>query len=86
MFASLHSLPVPADSSCTGALPVCIEHGGIAETKTVRAAALASLNRMFVQWLQALLEELDQRTSPTAWFQNPQACGARLSERKQMVT
>lgn len=52
----------------------------------MRAAALAGLNRMFVQWLQALLEELDQRRSSTAWSQNPQARGARLSERKQMVT
>lgn len=85
MFASSNSLPGPASSNCTG-VAVCIAHGGIAETKTVRAAAVAGLNHMFVQLLQALLEELDQRPSPTAWFQNPQACGARLSERKQMVT
>lgn len=67
-------------------LAVCIAHDGITETKTVRAVALAGLNRMFVQRLQALLEELDQATQPTAWFQCPQACGARLSEREQMVT
>lgn len=45
-------------------LAICIARGSIAETKTVRAAALAGLNRMFVQWLRALLEELDQRRSP----------------------
>lgn len=88
MFASSHSLPVAADFNCTGALAwlFVLLTVVLPRTKTMRAAALAGLNRMFVQWLQALLEELDQRRSSTAWSQNPQARGARLSERKQMVT
>lgn len=57
-----------------------------AETKTVMAPELARLNHMFVQRLQALLEELDRWRSPTARFQNRQARGARLFEREQMVT
>lgn len=66
MFAPLHSLPHSNRFSIAQVLclDVCIVHGGIAETKTVRAAALAGLNHMFVQWLQALLEELDQGCSP----------------------
>lgn len=87
VFAPLHSLPIPADFNCAGALPGCLyctwryswdqnSQGSSAGWSKSHVCAVAP----------STAGGIGPATQPTAWFQSPQACGARLSEREQMVT
>lgn len=68
-------------------LAVCISHGGIAETKKNSEGCSAGWFKSHVCAVApSTAGRIRPATEPTAWFQSPQACGARLSEREQMVT
>lgn len=87
VFAPSHSHPISADSNCPGALPGCLyctwwyswnqnSEGSSAVWSKSHVCAVAP----------STAGGIVPGTQPTAWFQSPQACGARLSEREQMVT
>lgn len=87
VFAPSHSLPVPADSNCTGVRPGCLYCTWRYSRDQNSAGSGAGWFKSHVCAVApSAAGGIRQAMQPTAWFQSPRACGARLSEREQMVT